>query len=261
MDRGARRASPRWPTASCSARSSSPDDVAITAPGHRRRLRHRRRPRPPAARARRQPRAARPLGGAGRRAGGRLPRADALVADLADPGTARRRSAARSTDRSTRSSTSPASSSSAPVAELRLADWARAARRQPDRAGRADPRLAARPARGPRGTVVFVNSGAGLTASAEWSAYAASKYGLRALADALRAEEAEHGVRVTTVYPGRTATPMQEKVHEQEGKDVRRRAVDPARDRRRRDPARPRPARRRHDPRRDRSPGRAAPGT
>ena len=26
-----------------------------------------------------------------------------------------------------------------------------------------------------------------------------------------------HGVRVTTVYPGRTATPMQEKVHAQEG--------------------------------------------
>jgi len=26
-------------------------------------------------------------------------------------------------------------------------------------------------------------------------------------------------VRVTTVYPGRTATPMQEKVHQQEGAD------------------------------------------
>ena len=37
-------------------------------------------------------------------------------------------------------------------------------------------------------------------------------------ADALRAEEQDHGVRVTTVYPSRTATPMQEKVHEQEGK-------------------------------------------
>ncbi len=32
-------------------------------------------------------------------------------------------------------------------------------------------------------------------------------------------EELEHGVRVTSVYPGRTATPMQEKVHEQEGKE------------------------------------------
>ncbi len=69
-----------------------------------------------------------------------------------------------------------------------------------------------------RGTVVFVNSSAGLTASAEWSAYAASKFGLRAFADSLRAEEVDHGVRVSTVYPSRTATPMQEKVHEQEGR-------------------------------------------
>jgi NAD(P)-dependent dehydrogenase (short-subunit alcohol dehydrogenase family) len=73
--------------------------------------------------------------------------------------------------------------------------------------------------RAARGTVVFVNSGAGLVAHPQWSAYAASKFGLRALADSLRAEEQEHGVRVTTVHPGRTATPMQQKVHEQEGKE------------------------------------------
>jgi short-subunit dehydrogenase len=69
-----------------------------------------------------------------------------------------------------------------------------------------------------RGTVVFVNSGAGLHAHPQWSAYAASKHGLRALADALRGEEAAAGVRVTSVYPGRTATPMQEKVRGQEGR-------------------------------------------
>ncbi|GAW50562.1 MULTISPECIES: SDR family oxidoreductase [unclassified Nocardioides] len=69
-----------------------------------------------------------------------------------------------------------------------------------------------------RGTVVFVNSGAGLVAHPGWSAYAASKHGLRALADALRGEESGTGVRVSTVYPGRTATPMQEKVRRQEGK-------------------------------------------
>ncbi len=72
--------------------------------------------------------------------------------------------------------------------------------------------------RAARGTVVFVNSGAGLAAHPHWAGYAASKFGLRALADALRGEEAEHGVRVTSVYPGRTATPMQQKVHEQEGR-------------------------------------------
>lgn len=70
-----------------------------------------------------------------------------------------------------------------------------------------------------RGHVLFVNSGAGLRANADWSAYAASKHGLKALADALRAEEHEHGVRVTSVYPGRTASPMQAKVHRQEGKE------------------------------------------
>ena len=80
-------------------------------------------------------------------------------------------------------------------------------------------RLALPALRGARGTVVFVNSGAGLRANPEWAGYAASKHGLRALADALRAEERSHGVRVTTVYPGRTATPMQQRVHDQEGKD------------------------------------------
>lgn len=73
--------------------------------------------------------------------------------------------------------------------------------------------------RAARGTVVLLNSGAGITAKAEWGAYAASKHGLRALADSLRAEEAGTGVRVTSVFPGRTATPMQAEVHRQEGKE------------------------------------------
>lgn len=73
--------------------------------------------------------------------------------------------------------------------------------------------------RAAQGHVLFVNSGAGLRASADWSAYAASKHGLKALADSLRAEEHGNGVRVTSVYPGRTASPMQVKVHQQEGKE------------------------------------------
>ncbi|MGP2437574.1 SDR family oxidoreductase [Streptomyces sp. JW3] len=78
--------------------------------------------------------------------------------------------------------------------------------------------------RAAQGHVVFVNSGAGLNAGAEWAAYAASKHGLKALADSLRQEEHAGGVRVTSVYPGRTASPMQAKVHQQEGKEY-----DPAR--------------------------------
>jgi short-subunit dehydrogenase len=73
--------------------------------------------------------------------------------------------------------------------------------------------------RAARGTVVFVNSGAGLRASPGWSVYAASKFGLRALADALREEESGNGVRVTSVFPGRTATPMQAQVHVHEGRE------------------------------------------
>lgn len=72
--------------------------------------------------------------------------------------------------------------------------------------------------RAARGHVVLVNSGAGIAAHPQWSAYAASKHGLRALADSLRGEERAAGVRVTSVYPGRVATAMQAKVHEQEGK-------------------------------------------
>ena len=77
--------------------------------------------------------------------------------------------------------------------------------------------------RAARGHVVFVNSGAGLNAHASWSAYAASKHGLKALADSLRMEERANGLRVTSVYPGRTASPMQAKIHQQEG-----RQYDPA---------------------------------
>jgi NAD(P)-dependent dehydrogenase (short-subunit alcohol dehydrogenase family) len=105
-----------------------------------------------------------------------------------------------------------------PVSELSVEDWASQLR-----VNLVSPAALTRvslPAlRAARGTVVFVNSGGGLHAHPQWSAYAASKHGLRALADSLRAEELEHGVRVTSVYPGRTATPMQRKVHQLEGKE------------------------------------------
>ncbi len=62
------------------------------------------------------------------------------------------------------------------------------------------------------GLVVFVNSTAGLVAGAGSAAYAASKHALRALADALRAEVNADGVRVLSVYPGRTRSRMQQEV-------------------------------------------------
>jgi NADP-dependent 3-hydroxy acid dehydrogenase YdfG len=71
--------------------------------------------------------------------------------------------------------------------------------------------------RAARGQVVCINSGAGFTARPGWGSYAASKFALRAFADTLRAEEAAHGVRVPSVYPGRTDTAMQRAVIAHEG--------------------------------------------
>ncbi|MGX7823811.1 SDR family oxidoreductase [Actinokineospora sp. 24-640] len=71
--------------------------------------------------------------------------------------------------------------------------------------------------RAARGRVILLNSGAGRVANAGWGPYAASKFALRAYADVLRAEEPD--LRVTTVYPGRTATDMQRTVRADEGGD------------------------------------------
>jgi NADP-dependent 3-hydroxy acid dehydrogenase YdfG len=68
------------------------------------------------------------------------------------------------------------------------------------------------------GQIVFINSRAGLTAMANESHYAATKHALKALADSLRAEVNADGVRVLSVFLGRTASPMQAAIHEREGK-------------------------------------------
>lgn len=69
------------------------------------------------------------------------------------------------------------------------------------------------------GQIVFVNSTAGLTAAAGFSQYSASKHALKALADSFREELNPLGVRVLSLYLGRTATPMQKKDHDWEGWD------------------------------------------
>lgn len=69
-----------------------------------------------------------------------------------------------------------------------------------------------------RGQVVFVNSSAAVRPRGGVAAYAASKAALRALADALRDELNPAGVRVLSVFPGRTASAMQKEAHRLEGK-------------------------------------------
>ena len=67
------------------------------------------------------------------------------------------------------------------------------------------------------GHVVFINSGAGMRVNPGWTPYAASKFGLRALADGLRAEEPS--LRVTSIFPGRIDTDMQRDIVAREGDD------------------------------------------
>lgn len=71
------------------------------------------------------------------------------------------------------------------------------------------------------GHVVLINyNGYGHVAPG-WGPYAASKEGLRSLADVLRAEEERHGVKVTSVYPACTATEMQRGIREGHGRRYR----------------------------------------
>lgn len=69
-----------------------------------------------------------------------------------------------------------------------------------------------------QGQIVFINSSAGLNAGMNLSQYAATKKALKAISDSLRDEVNVYGIRVLSVYPGRTATPMQVEVHEMEGR-------------------------------------------
>ncbi len=59
-----------------------------------------------------------------------------------------------------------------------------------------------------RGHLVFMGSEAALTGTAQGSLYCAAKFALRGLAQALRAECARAGVRVTLVNPGMVQSPF-----------------------------------------------------
>lgn len=68
-----------------------------------------------------------------------------------------------------------------------------------------------------QGQIVFLNSS--VAARRGVGLYAASKHALRAIADSLRAEVNADGVRVLSVYPGRTASAMQKSILRAEGRD------------------------------------------
>lgn len=71
-----------------------------------------------------------------------------------------------------------------------------------------------------QGQIVFINSSVGIAVRRpEVGQYAATKHALKAIADSLREEVNPKGIRVLSLYLGRTATPMQEALFQREGRE------------------------------------------
>ena len=71
------------------------------------------------------------------------------------------------------------------------------------------------------GQIVFINSSSGLRAKARGGQFAATQHAMKAVADSLRDEVNADGIRVLSVFPGRTATPRTERLFQEEGKTYR----------------------------------------
>lgn len=73
--------------------------------------------------------------------------------------------------------------------------------------------------RAARGTVVFLNSGSGMFSYPDGAVYSGTKFALRTMADCLREEEREHGVRVVSVHPGFVDTDMARTIRRASGRE------------------------------------------
>ena len=69
-----------------------------------------------------------------------------------------------------------------------------------------------------KGQIVFVNSSAGLRSPANTGQFSATQHAFRSIADSLRDEVNADGIRVLSIFPGRTATPRMEKLFAKEGR-------------------------------------------
>jgi NADP-dependent 3-hydroxy acid dehydrogenase YdfG len=71
------------------------------------------------------------------------------------------------------------------------------------------------------GQIVFINSSAGLRSPATAGQFSATQHAFRSLADTLREEVNADGIRVLSVFPGRTATPRIEALFKKESRAYR----------------------------------------
>jgi NADP-dependent 3-hydroxy acid dehydrogenase YdfG len=72
--------------------------------------------------------------------------------------------------------------------------------------------------RAQQGQIVFVNSSQGLQARGNTGLFAATQHALKAVADSLREEVNADGIRVLSIFPGRTATPRMKALYQAEGR-------------------------------------------
>jgi NADP-dependent 3-hydroxy acid dehydrogenase YdfG len=69
-----------------------------------------------------------------------------------------------------------------------------------------------------KGQIIFINSSQGLNAGPDTSQFASTQHSIKAIADSLRQELNPDGIRVTSLFLGRTATPRIEAIYEKEGR-------------------------------------------
>ncbi|MET3449898.1 SDR family oxidoreductase [Curtobacterium sp. 1544] len=70
-----------------------------------------------------------------------------------------------------------------------------------------------------RGTIVFLNSGSGMFSYPDGAVYSGTKFALRTMADCLREEERERGVRVVSLHPGFVDTDMARTIRQASGRE------------------------------------------
>jgi short-subunit dehydrogenase len=70
-----------------------------------------------------------------------------------------------------------------------------------------------------KGQIIFISTTASIHPKANLAAYASAKAALNTFVEVLHQEVYPFGVRITNIFPGRVATPMQENVCKLEGKD------------------------------------------
>jgi short-subunit dehydrogenase len=68
------------------------------------------------------------------------------------------------------------------------------------------------------GQIVFINSSAAVAPNTALAGYSSTKAAIKLVANCLRMEVNSSGVRVMSVYPGKTASAMQQRAHELAGK-------------------------------------------